>query len=192
MRRGRWWLLAAAVSAAATAVVGCARAPEARFPNPITFSDADPAAAEKAVRQVLLNLRFNIEYPSSKPGRLTTEPLTGASWFEFWRHDTIGRFQVAESSLHTTRRRVIVNVAPAAQGSQVSVVVAKERLSSPFVNVESIGGIYNIYDPDDTALARQDDLTQGRYTWADKGRDEALEQYILERMQILLGSSPRS
>jgi hypothetical protein len=168
-------------------VAGCARVSEMRLANPMALTGADPATAEQVARRVLTEMRFPIEYPSARPGLVATGPLTGDSWFEFWRKDTVGSHQIAESSLHTVRRRVIVSVAPKGQGCEVLVRVAKERLSAPGVAPEQISGAVSLYDPRDSDLQRQDALAVTKYQWIDMGRDEALEQRILDRIQTALG-----
>jgi len=180
---GRWmWLLVPVAM-----VAGCARVPEMRLANPMALTGADPATAEQVARRVLTEMRFPIEHPSARPGLVTTEPLTGDSWFEFWREDTVGSHQVAESSLHTVRRRVSVSVAPKGRGCEVLVRVAKERLSAPGAATDHISGSFSIYEPQDSDLRRQDELADTKYQWIDMGRDEALEQRILNRIQTALG-----
>jgi hypothetical protein len=183
MRRIVWGLL---LVTAAT-LVGCARAPDARFPNPMMLPSSDPMTVEKVAQRVLLELNFEVVYPSSKPGRVDTENLTGASWFEFWRGDTVGNFQRVESSLHTIRRSVHMQVTPAPSGSQVAIRVDKERLSAPGTSPAGISQAYDIYNPRKTGLARQDEFKETQYTWLSEGRDDALEQLILERIQGRLG-----
>ncbi|MBN2447877.1 MAG: hypothetical protein JXO22_14185 [Phycisphaerae bacterium] len=45
-------------------------------------------------------------------GRIQAGPTTGAQWFEFWRGDSQGAYQVLESSLHTIQREVTVTITP--------------------------------------------------------------------------------
>ncbi len=116
------------VMAAAT---GCVRAPEVRYPNPMVLASADAATTEKVARRLLVNMRFEIIQPSSQPGVVVTRPLTGDSWFEFWRDDTVGTTQRVESSLYTVRRVVTVTIAPRDHGSEVAVKVVKDRMSAP-------------------------------------------------------------
>jgi hypothetical protein len=180
-------ILGGLVLVAAATLVGCVRAPDARFPNPLPLSSSDPATVDKVARRVLLELRFDVLHPDSKDGRVVTAPLVGDSWFEFWRGDTVGRFQRTESSLHTIRRTVTLTVTPAGTGSQLAVKVAKERLSTPGVSPASVGQTYNIFSPSRTDLARQDEFKETYFTYVPMGRDEALEQVILERIQSRLG-----
>jgi len=174
-----------------TAVVlpaaGCATVATGRFGNPSGFADTSPGKLEQVALRTLMELRFNIVLPQARPGLIETEPLTGSSWFEFWRKDTIGRVQVAESSLHTIRRRATVSVSAQDGGSQVAVRVIKERLCAPGSTPGSLGASFNSYETEDTELMRRDALAETEYQWVEMGRDELLEQYILERIHANLG-----
>lgn len=46
-------------------------------------------------------------------GLIVSRPATSGQWFEWWRADSRGGYQLAESSLHTMRRIVTVNIQPA-------------------------------------------------------------------------------
>ena len=184
-------ILAGLLLVMAAMLAGCVRAPEARFPNPMPLPSSDAATVEKVAQRVLLEMHFDIVYPASKPGRIDTEHLTGANWFEFWRDDSVGNFQRVESSLHTIRREVHVVVTPAPTGCQVSVKADKERLSAPGTSPAGISEAYDIFNPRKTSLARQDEFKETQYTWLPEGRDDALEQMLLERIQGLLGGRSR-
>ena len=167
---------------AAMTAAGCATVASGRFSNPMTFTETDADTVEHVARRVLRELRFDIEYPESSEGRLATDSLTGASWFEFWRKDTVGAMQRLESSLHTIRRRATVSISPKDGGSQVFVKVIKQRKSAPGLGPETIGQAFNIYDAQDMELVRQSELAPTEYEWLDMGRDELLEQDILQRI----------
>jgi hypothetical protein len=156
---------------------------------PLPSSDA--VTVEKVARRVLVDLKFEIEYPSSKEGLIVTGPLVGDSWFEFWREDTVGTYQRVESSFQNIRRTVTVTVTPEPQGSQVTVKVAKDRMSSPNTSPQSVGETYDIFSPSKTDLARYDEFSVTAFRWIPMGRDELLEQRILERIQVALGATPR-
>ena len=186
----RWAMLAIVAAAAA----GCARAPDARYPNPLTFATTDSATIEAVARRVLWDMRFDILYPESREGVLETEPLTGASWFEFWRDDTVGRDQRTEASFYTIRRRVTVEVKPvpgSENGAEAVVKVLKQRLSAPQAAVGQISGGFDIYNPNHSDLTRRDELIGSTHEWIDVGRDEACEQYILQKIQARLGESSK-
>jgi len=182
MRQAGWVLvLAAAVTAG-----GCATVSESRFPNPSAFTDTDADTVEDVAARILMELRFEPVIPVKSKGHVETQPVTGASWFEFWRKDTIGRMQVAEASLHTIRRRATVSITPSDGGSQVFVKVVKERASAPGSMPASFGSTFSMHNLEDTDLMRRDALEETHYEWVRMGRDPLLEQAILERIHLAL------
>jgi len=171
----------------AAALVGCSTPSSIRFANPMILTSASPGQVEVAARRTLTELRFEVEYPPAAEGRLTTLPLTGASWFEFWRQDTLGRSQSLEASAHTMRRKVTVAVTPKDRGCQVLVKVDKQRASAPNLGPDNIAEAFSRYHPEESELVRQNELAKTKYKWIDMGRDDVLEQYILERLQLAVG-----
>jgi len=176
----------------AGAAAGCTVPAAPRFSNPMVFTNAAPSQVEVAAERIVMELRFEIERPPAGPGRITTLPLTGASWFEFWRRDTRGAYQSVEASAHTVRRLVTVQVTPRDKGCQVLVKVDKQRLSAPNVMPDNIAESFSKYDPQDSELVRQNELSAKKYKWLDSGRDEVLEQYILEHIQLAVGRAGRA
>jgi len=175
-----------ALASLVVAAAGCATVATARFPNPSTFTDTPPARVEAVARQVLLGLRFRPILPEKSRGLIETEPVTGASWFEFWREDTIGPMQVAEASLHTVRRRVTLSVSPEGGGSKVFVRVVKERRFAPGGGPETVGETFNVYETSDTQLMKEDVLAEKDVEWIEMGRDPLLEQRILQRIHAAM------
>lgn len=45
-------------------------------------------------------------------GLIITRPTTGGQWYEFWRIDSQGGYNVLESSLHTIQRRATIEFTP--------------------------------------------------------------------------------
>lgn len=122
-------------------------------------------------------------------GILLTEPSTSGQWFEFWRSDVHGRYQMFEASIHTIRRSIRVELAPRPEQGETAydlmVQVDKERFSSPqrqVTNTLSALGIYSERIPTREGLlaARQ----QGDH-WVALGRDGPFEDYLLERIAML-------
>jgi hypothetical protein len=177
------------VTAAAT---GCVTAPAVRMPNPMPLASTDPVTVENVAGRILTDMRFTLVRPSSRPGVLVTEPLTGDTWFEFWRDDTVGNDQRIESSLHTVRRVVTVTVTLQGGGSEVAVRVVKSRASAPGLAPENITYSLDLFDASNSELVRQDELVPSHYKWVPLGRDEALEQVLLERIKTTLtgGQAP--
>ena len=115
-------------------------------------------------------------------------PETSQHFFEFWRHDVETRRDSWEASLNPIRRWVEVTVARGNDETWagLSVVVHKERLSSPDRQFNSTGAAYQYFGdnlPSTTGLAR---VTAEDDRWLDLGRDPAMEDYLL---RIILGGA---
>jgi hypothetical protein len=120
-------------------------------------------------------------------GVVVAEPATGQQWFEFWRHDAIGGYQLLESSIHTVRRIVTVHLDPldaehSSDEFRVSVQVDKERYSAPERQVTTASGALAIYSehlPTTEGLLAS--RTAGEH-WVPLGRDAQLERYLLNKI----------
>lgn len=113
-------------------------------------------------------------------GRIETAPLTGATWLEPWRHDSVGSFNRWESTFQSIRRRALVRVIPEASGYLVEVIVEKELEDLPkperaTVGPASFGSEQTLPSHRLEKLAR----THSSPRWIQLGRDPALEQRIL-------------
>jgi hypothetical protein len=176
--------LAILLAAAVVVLGGCAQ--PARLANPLDIPTADADRVAKVTERVLQELRFQLEYPKVVPERIETEFLTGASWWEFWREDTVGAYQTTESSFHTIRRRVSVALKPLDTGTEIGVRVSKERMSNPGVGPMDIANSWGVHMYYKLPLIRPDELKPAGEQWIDQGRDDALEQQILDRVQRYL------
>jgi hypothetical protein len=134
-------------------------------------------------------------------GEIVTHPTTSAQWFEFWRKDAPGSYQLFESSIHTVQRVVTVHIAPEgdppttapaapaisaadANGDsyRLTVEVQKFRFSAPerqATTASSALAIYNERLPTREGLVAA--KTAGQH-WVPLGRDPLLETYLLEKL----------
>jgi hypothetical protein len=128
-------------------------------------------------------------------GVVHTRPTTSGQWFEPWRVDARGGYQLLESSLHTIRRRVTVRCEYAGEGApldefRLRVEVAKERFSSPQRQVTTASGALAIYSE---RLPTEEGLRASQVRgdhWVPLGRDGPLEAYLLRRIAGLAEASP--
>jgi hypothetical protein len=98
--------------AAAVAIVGC-QAPG--VPTGPTAARVFVSDYEMYFDQALSTLRQHDLQPDrvERPrGIIVTVPTTSAQFFEFWREDARGAYQLAESSLHTMQRVVSIQLEP--------------------------------------------------------------------------------
>ena len=96
---------------AAMGVGGCAR-----YTTPVappaerTEADRNFEALWDASRQVLRKYYFTIDREDRRAGVITTYPMTGKHFFEFWRRDSVTAGQAGESSIqqiyHTATVRI--------------------------------------------------------------------------------------
>ena len=115
-------------------------------------------------------------------------PETSQHFFEFWRHDVETGHDSWEASLNPIRRWVEVAVTRGNDQTwaELSVVVHKERLSSPDRQFNSTGAAYQYFGdnlPSTTGLAR---VTAEDDRWLDVGRDPAMEDHLL---RVILGGA---
>ena len=153
---------------------------------------------------LLRSCDFAPDYVDRSRGRIITKPATSGQWFEFWRVDSQGDYQKLESSLHTMRRIVRVNVEPLdAPGSapanertatrqpvvdhtpgpyRIAVEVEKLRYSAPERQVTTASGALAIYNE---RLPTTEGLRGARNrqeAWGSLGRDGLLEAVLLKRL----------
>jgi hypothetical protein len=135
----------------------------------------------EAVQETLRRGRFPLDRVDRAAGAITTLPENSQHFFEFWRHDVATTRDAWEATLNPMRRWVEVSLTRADEGpwTQLSVVVHKERLSSPDRQFNSSGAAYQYFGdslPSTTGLSR---ISEKDDRWLDCGRDPAMEDYLL-------------
>ncbi len=156
---------------------------------------------------------FAPEFVDRAQGLAVTQPATSGQWFEFWRVDSRGLYNVAESSMHTMRRFVTLQIepldgvipppadeAPALAAAEspapqpppggpppryrVVVRVDKARYSAPERQVTTASGALGIYSE---RLPTTEGLRPRGYTvhWTPLGRDPLLESFLLEEISAV-------
>ena len=168
------------------ALVGCQAPAAATAPTTTLVQLDDYDTFIDDTLSLLRRYDFAPDYVDRTRGLVITEPATSGQWFEPWRVDSRGGYQVLEASLHTTRRAVTVNIEPAdSDGSdnyRVTVRVDKSRYSAPERQVTTASGALAIYNE---RLPTTEGLRGARSRdeqWVPQGRDAALEEYLLQRL----------
>ncbi|RMG03403.1 MAG: hypothetical protein D6741_02335 [Planctomycetota bacterium] len=185
-----------------TLVVGCAEhvlwtaSPELAVyePNPIMVPYQPPETFWENLVEVVQRY-FDIDHEEPvrniggilTEGRLETRPKIGATIFEPWHRDSVGRYSRVEATVQSIRRTATLKVVPAENGYQVSVQVFKELedVSRPLGATSSAAAFR-----DDSSLTRvvgpvgAQQVNEG---WIPKGRDTELEQAILRDLVARFG-----
>jgi len=152
------------------------------------------------------------EYVDRTGGLIVTKPTTSGQWFEWWRVDSQGGYQLLENSLHTVQRMVTIRIeplkAPASQPTgagaeatsseaaaptgddvgtplyRVSVRVDKLRYSAPERQVTTASGALAIYS--ERLPTTEGQQPKGHtVSWIPLGRDPLLESFLLDRLARL-------
>jgi len=164
------------------------------YPNPTLVPIPDPDYVWDKVVDVVDDL-FEIEREERvrlvgdvvTEGFLETRPKTGATLLEPWHHDSANSYERLESTLQTIRRRAAIRVIPAEKGFLVEIIVLKE-LEDLARSEHAFAGQATFRN--DSTLQRfrepvaDNPLTRG---WIPQGRDLALEQLMIARLQGSLG-----
>lgn len=164
-------------------LTGCATVRnQAVLPNPLILQTTSFDAAWDATVHAL-DEDFEIDEENRLARRISTYPETAATIVEPWRADSIGLRQRLEATLQTYRRFAIATVEPVAEGFAINVEVWKELefLDRP---ERQNGGMAAF--PQDFQISRSREVVgpiAPPLGWIPEGRDFALEQRILNRIE---------
>lgn len=163
------------------------------YPNPLFIPATDPDFVWETVVDVIDDY-FRIEHEEPvrciagtiTEGRLETFPEVGATVFEPWHGDSANMYQRVESTLQSIRRNAELRVIPAQGGFWFDVAVYKylENAKQPLTG--SAGAATMHYDGSMTRVINPMAEQDPNAGWMRVGRDPALEQRILGRLQSRL------
>lgn len=183
----RWSILALAVAGQ-----GCSK-PASIPPEPLLVQ-AEPDQLWQLCQTELKQRGFRLDRVDRRSGMIETYPLTSKQWFEFWRQDVVTDHDVAESSLHTIRRRVYLAVSAQEDRHRLQCRVAVERLSAP---PELTSGQVRVRDIFSQAAGRiptpavSEKRKKHPPQWVPIGQDHALETDILQALRQTLQREPQ-
>ena len=182
---GVFWLLS-----------GCHAPGQPSGPTEMVLHVPDHEAFFDASLSVLRLYDFPPDRADRTRGLIVSHPTTSGQFFEWWRVDSRGGYQTLESSLHTMRRIVTVNIEPAvgresttapATGEsgelyRVRVQVDKSRYSAPERQITTTSGALAIYSERvPTVEGLRGPQSRGAQ-WVPLGRDALLESFLLEKL----------
>ncbi len=152
--------------------------------NPIQISGTNQDVVWERVVDTIHNYKFLIARENRLDGIIQTEYKVGSNFFEPWHADSVGFDNKLESSLQSIRRKVIVSVTPVEGGYLLGVEAFKEIEDVKTQTSSAPGGATF---QQDLSLRRDLNLVQEHRTptgWIPLGRDPALEEDILQSLQV--------
>lgn len=136
---------------------------------------------ERAV-DVLHDYQFEVARENKFDHYIETQYKVGSSVLEPWHRDSVGLENLAESTFQSIRRKVIVRIIPADGGHLVAFEAFKEIEDVQGIVANTAGGATF---QESTPLRRDLNLVVGQSRpsgWIPHGRDAALEQSLLARL----------
>ena len=160
---------------------GCGPTQRLDVDNPLTFK-CDPDRLWRQSQTELKVRGFDLDNVDRRAGVIETEPRTSSQWYEFWARDVVTWQGRAESSLHTLRRSVRLEMRADPDSScrlscralvdreviAPGVVSGSARANSIFAG--AAGRMPTLKPLGDQQISQ----------WVSLGRDNALEQDILQ------------
>lgn len=166
------------------------------YQNPLLLASTEYEKVWEIVADVIDDeFRIEREMPVRRmgdvwtEGRLETYPLVGSTLLEPWREDAANFDEKLEGTLQTIRRRAVVRVIPAQAGQWVEVVVFKELEDARPLRSPAGSATFRY----DTSLTRIENPVTEQPTnigWIPLGRDTALEQHLLGKIQARVSGLP--
>ncbi|MFQ5461285.1 MAG: hypothetical protein ACE5E5_01525 [Phycisphaerae bacterium] len=135
-------------------------------------------------QRVLRRNRLALDRVDRRAGKITTLPVISQNIFEFWRHDVDTREDLWEATINPIRRWAEVRIAQDADGNwqRLTMIVHKERLSSPDRQFNSTAAAYRLFSATLPTTSGQTRTPSGDERWLDMGVDEAMAAYLLEQI----------
>lgn len=151
--------------------------------NPILVPANNHEVAWERTIDVLHDYSFEIERENKLGGVIETKYIVGSSLFEPWHREAVGFDNRLEGTLQSIRRRAFVTLTPTEDGYLVGVEVFKE-IEDVQRTLQNSAGAATFQES--TPLQRDLNLIVDETTpagWIPRGRDSALEQSLLRRLQ---------
>jgi hypothetical protein len=181
MKKPMEWLIA---GVALTAIAGCCSKQCPKTPNYICAQGVDKQAVMNASQDVLEDMHFTIEKADTDAGYISTRPLAGAQFFEFWRSDTVGCYNFTEANLYSVTRTAEINITPKDGTFCVECKVDTRRLSMPSREISSATELPGLFTRSNSGLQKLQlsKVQKKKAVWIDMGPDPALQARILEKI----------
>jgi len=166
-------------------LVGCQQPHPPSEPSPETLliQKGDIDMAWDQTLDVLREHYFIPDRQDRRAGLIVSYPDLSKQWFEFWRDDAQGNYEVAESSLHTVRRTVEVRFVPVKDKYEIKVCVLVHRKSEPGRQITSSSGAYMAFRDNVPLVTGDTPKRKNVLQWVFVGEDTRMENYLIRRIE---------
>lgn len=157
--------------------------PTPEYKSTIYIPASNPEMVWERTVDVIHYYNFAIARENKLDGVIETEYKVGSGLTEPWHRESVGFANRLESTLQSIRRRLFVSITPAEGGFLVGVEAFKELENLVGRAEKSAGGATF---QESAPLQRDLNLVVGQSApsgWIPQGRDLALEQDMLQRLQ---------
>jgi hypothetical protein len=185
-----------AVVLAAIFVIGCSSDHVHPVPPPQPTEEAllipqdDMDIAWDETLEVLREHYFIPDRQDRREGLIVSEPDLSKMWFEFWRDDAVGRYDITESSVHSIQRIAVVNFVPQGKELHIRVEVTVQRKNQPQRQITTASGSFQVFrDQIPLVMTGRPAEKEDIVTWVDLGKDVRLSNYLLGRIEKRLPSA---
>lgn len=118
-------------------------------PAAMTAAEKDFDAVWQAAHRTLREYRFELDRQDRRAGVITSLPMTGMHFFEFWRKDAARPVELGESTVQTIYRTAKVAIGPTAPGArtyQARVDVLLRRSDKPTQQAASTSRAFSFFN----------------------------------------------
>jgi len=151
----------------------------------LCLTNIDKKTAMEKSGKALSGLNFVIEKFDVEQGYISTRPIAGGQWFEFWKSDNAGGFNAAEANIHSIRRTAELNFSGENNNICIDCNVLTQRLHMPpredVDETKAYGMFTKSGESRQTLRLNKDQM--GKMQWIDLGNDSPLAEKILKKIK---------
>lgn len=169
-------------------LAACQAPPQPGGPTGVVMDIPDRELFIDQTLTLLREMDFTPRSVQRDRGAIVTQPTTSGQWFELWRSDSQGAYQAFESSIHTMRRILNIDIAPESEASEnsslyrLTVAADKQRYSGVERQITTSSGALALYSSEVPTVDGRIGPAAVRENWTSLGRDALLEQHVLDRI----------
>ncbi len=153
--------------------------------KPLCLAQNDKQKAFDACQNILKDMNFTIEKFDIGNGYISTRPLSGGEFLEFWRKDNATVSDTMRSSLHSIRRTVELQLTETTGTICIDCTVSVQRLSMPTRGVATYSELPSMFSKSSASRQRLNvrKSMEKQMTWIPLDDDEQLAAKIKQNIR---------